>query len=518
VAAERLSMRCVKEVLRQKWVLKKSNREVARSIAISAGYVSGVMTRAAAKGLDNWAAVSLLTEDELEERLYGPKVAAGASRPLPDPAHIHAERQRPGVTLELLHLEYLEANPDGYRYTAFCNHYRRWLKKRRLSMRQVHLGGEKIFVDYSGKRPAIVDPNTGEVIAVELFVAVLGASSATYAEATMSQRSTDFIQSHVRAFEYFGGVPKALVPDQLKSGVTDAHRYEPGVQRTYEEMARHYGTAVLPARPAKPKDKAKVERAVQIAQRWILARLRNETFFTLTALNERIGELLEDLNARKMRVYGASRNELFERLEKNALLPLPQERFTYAEWKAVRVSRLDYHVEIDGHFYSAPHTLVAEEAKVEARITATTVELYRNGERFTSHLRNYQRGRHTTKPEHMPKAHQKHLEWTPERITHWAASIGPKTKELVGAILADRPHPEMGYRSCLGILRLGKKYPDRLEAACARALVGGARSYKSVASILENGLDRQPLPLVSEPKSQVAIGVHGNVRGRDYYH
>lgn len=516
MATERLSMRCVKEVLRQKWVLKKSNREVARSLGISSGFVSGVVTRAIATGLSTWAEAEGLTEERLEERLYGPKVKAGSARPLPDGAHIHAERKRPGVTLELLHLEYLEGNPTGYRYTAFCNHYRDWLEKHRLSMRQVHLGGDKLFVDYSGKRAHLIDPKTGEVINVELFVAVLGASSRTYAEATRSQQSHDFILSHVRAFEYFQGVPKALVPDQLKSGVTGADRYEPIIQRTYEEMARHYGTAVLPARPAKPKDKAKVERAVQIAQRWILARLRNESFFSLEALNARIAELLEDINARKMRVYGASRNELFERIEKSALLPLPQERFTYAEWKKVRVNRLDYHVEIEGHYYSAPHTKAGD--TVEARITATTVELYLHNERFTSHVRSTVRGRHTTKPEHMPKAHQKHLEWTPARITHWAASIGPQTKALVEAILADRPHPEMGYRSCLGILRLGKKFPDRLEPACARALHGGARSYKSVASILKLGLDRQPLPSTVDTRTALPSSEHENIRGPGYYH
>jgi transposase len=509
-------MRCVKEVLRQKWVLKKSHREVARSLEISSGFVSGVVTRAVATGLSSWSQVEALPEEVLEERLYGPKVKAGTARALPDPAHIHAERKRPGVTLELLHLEYLEGNPTGYRYTAFCEHYRQWLSRHRLSMRQVHLGGEKMFVDYSGKRPHVVNEETGEAIDVELFVAVLGASSRTYAEASRSQKSHHFIQSHVRSFEYFRGVPKALVPDQLKSGVTDADSYEPLIQRTYEEMARHYGTSVLPARPAKPKDKAKVERAVQIAQRWILARLRNESFFSLAALNARIWELLEELNARKMRVYGASRNELFERVEKSGLLPLPAERFEYAEWKKVRVNRLDYHVEVEGHYYSAPHTLVGE--NVEARTTATTVELYRNGERFTSHLRSDARGRHTTKPEHMPKAHQKHLEWSPARITHWAASIGPKTKQLVEAILADRPHPEMGYRSCLGILRLGKKYPERLEPACERALRGGARSYKSVASILKFGLERQPLPAAADAQAALPLGEHENVRGRDYYH
>ena len=515
MAAERLSMRCVKEVLRQKWVLKKSHRAVASSLSISSGFVSGVVTRAQAKGLKTWLDVEPLGEVALEELLYGPKVEAGTARPLPDPAQMHAERARPGVTLELLHLEYLEANPNGYKYTAFCDHYRRWLERRRLSMHQVHVAGEKLFVDYSGKKPQLVDGDTGEVVEVELFVAVLGASSLTYAEATMSQRSHDFIQSHVRTFEYVGGVSRALVPDQLKSGVTEACRYEPLIQRTYEEMARHYGTAVLPARPARPKDKAKVERAVQLAQRWILARLRNETFFSLDALNERIGELLEELNNRKMRVYGVSRRELFERTEKAALLPLPSERFVYAEWKNVGVNRLDYHVDLEGHFYSAPHELAGQ--RLEARVTAMTVELFLRGERITSHVRSSERGRYTTKKEHMPKAHQKHLEWTPERILHWAESVGPNTKALVAAILADRPHPEMGYRSCMGILRLAKKYPGRLEPACARALTGGARSYKSVEGILKRGLDRQPLPTAAPAQPSLALSAHENIRGPEYF-
>lgn len=515
MAAERLSMRCVKEVLRQKWELKKSHREVASSLGISSGSVSGVVTRAEAKGLKSWADVDPLGEVALEELLYGRKVEAGTARPLPDPAYIHAERSRPGVTLELLHLEYLEANPTGYKYTAFCDHYRRWLERRRLSMHQVHVAGEKLFVDYSGKKPNIVDATTGEVIEVELFVAVLGASSLTYAEATMSQRSYDFIQSHVRAFEYMGGVARALVPDQLKSGITEACRYEPMIQRTYEELARHYGTAVLPARPAKPKDKAKVERAVQLAQRWILARLRNETFFSLNALNERIGELLEELNSRKMRTYGASRRELFERTEKAALLPLPSERFVYAEWKNVGVNRLNYHVDIEGHFYSAPYQLAGK--RLEARLTAMTVELFLRGERVTSHVRSFERGRYTTKKEHMPKAHQKQLEWTRERILHWAESIGPNTKALVEAILSDRPHPEMGYRSCMGLLRVDKKYSKRLEPACARALAGGARSYKSVEGILKRGLDRQPLPTPAPAQPSLELGTHENIRGPEYF-
>jgi transposase len=420
------------------------------------------------------------------------------------------------VTLELLHMEYLEKHPDGYRYTQFCEVYRAWLKKQRLSMRQVHRAGEKMFVDYSGKKPHIVDRETGECIDVELFVAVLGASSLTFAVATASQRGPDFIASHVGAFEYFGGVAAAVVPDQLKSGVTKACRYEPDIQRTYEEMARHYGTVVLPARPLSPRDKAKVERAVQVAQRWILARLRNETFFSLEALNARIAELLEVLNNRTMRVYGVSRRGLFERLEKAALKPLPTERFTYADWKKVRVN-IDYHVEVDGHFYSAPYELVHE--RLEARFTLTTVELFRRGVRVTSHLRSFKKGCFTTKSEHMPKAHQKHLEWTPSRLIHWGSTLGPNTEALVKAILADRPHPEMGYRSCLGILRLGKRYGnERLEAAAGRALAVGARSYRHMESILSKGLDRVPLTAKSPDQAELTLGEHENLRGRDYYH
>lgn len=513
MATERLSMRKTKEILRQKWVLGLSHRAVAQSLGVSAGAVGGVMVRAQAAGL-TWEQVEALAEDELELRLYGP-TAKATRRPLPDPAWVHQERKRPGVTLELLHAEYLQAQPDGYGYTQFCEHYRQWLAKQRPTMRVVHRGGEKLFVDYSGKKPHLVDPKTGEWHEVELFLGVLGASNFTYAEASATQQVADFVASHTKAFEYLGGVPGALVPDQLKSGVTVPCRYEPGAQRTYEEMARHYGTVVLPARPASPRDKAKVEVGVQIAQRWILARLRNQTFFSLDALNERIWELLEELNDRRMKVYGASRRELFERLDRPALKPLPTERFVYAEWKQVRVGP-DYHVQVDHHFYSVPHGLLHE--KLEARITATAVEIFRLGERVASHLRSDARGRHTTTASHMPKAHQKHLEWTPSRIIHWAGTVGPKTQALAEAILKDRPHPEMGYRSCLGILRLAKQYGnERLEAACGRALCVRARSYRHVAAILKNGLDRMPLPQEPEPPAG-AGGTHENVRGGGYYH
>ena len=513
MATERLSMRKTREILRQKWELGRTHREVAASVGLSLGAVALTLGRAASAGLD-WAAAQTLSDVALEERLYGPRDDA-AARPMPDCEYLHAERKKPGVTLELLHHEYLEKHPNGYRYTQFCERYREWLKRRGLTMRQEHHAGEKLFVDYAGKKPHIVDPRTGEVVEVELFVAVLGASNYTYAEATLSQRGPDFIASHVRALQELGGVPGALVPDQLKSGVIAACRYEPGIQRTYEDLARHYGTTVLPARPHRPRDKAKVEVAVQIAERWIVARLRHETFFSLEALNERIAELLVDLNGRRMRVYGASRQELFERIDRPALNPLPPEPFAYSEWKTARLN-IDYHAEIDHHYYSAPHALVHEQ--LEARLTAVTVELFHRGERVASHVRSYRRGGHTTVAEHMPKAHQNHLEWTPSRIVHWAGSIGPKTRELAEAILAERRHPEQGYRSCLGILRLGKRYGDaRLEAACARAVAVRARSYRHVESILKNGLDRLPSP-AEEQDEGAPRAAHENIRGGGYYH
>jgi transposase len=506
-------MRKTREILRQKWELGRTHRQVAESVGVSIGAVHGALARAERAELE-WPAVCALSEDELEARLY-PAVTSAGPRPAPDFAVIHAERKKPGVTLELLHLEYLEQHPDGYRYTAFCDRYREWLKKHRLTMRQEHRAGEKLFIDYSGKKPHIVDAQTGERIEVELFVAVLGASNYTYAEATLTQRGPDWIASHGRALVFLGGAPALLVPDQLKSAVTRPCRYEPGVQRTYEEMATHYGTTVLPARPAHARDKAKVEVGVQIAQRWILARLRNQTFFSLDELNARIAELLEDLNARTMRVYGCSRRDLFARVDLPALKPLPGEPFVYGEWKSARVN-IDYHVEVDHHYYSVPHPLVHE--LVEARFTATTVELFHRGVRVAAHARSYQRGRHTTIAEHMPQLHQKHLEWTPSRIIHWAQSIGPNAARLVEAILADRPHPEHGYRSCLGILRLSKRYGDaRLEAACARAYAVGARSYRHVDSILKNGLDRIAVE-PSEAEPATSAGPHENVRGRNYYH
>ena len=511
MATERLSMRKIREILRYKWSLGRSHREVAASLGISVGAVSKVEQRARKAGLD-WPTAEALGDEALEVRLYGDSTSQ-RKRPLPDPVWIHTERKRPGVTLELLHMEYRERHPDGYGYTQFCEHYRQWCADRRLSMAQVHRAGEKLFVDYAGKKPHLVDAETGEVREVEMFVAVLGASNLTYVEASESQQIADWIASHVRAFEWLGGVTAVVVPDQLKSGVTRACRYEPEIQRSYEELARHYGTVIVPARPAHPRDKAKVEVGVQIAERWILARLRHETFFTLAALNRRIAELCTELNERTMRRYRASRRTLFEQLDRPALKPLPAQRYEHAMWKLVRPG-LDYHVEFDGHYYSVPFTLRHE--RMDLRHTATTIEVFLRGVRVASHVRSSVRGRHTTVPEHMPRAHQARLEWSPARLVRWAQSIGPNTGALVEVILVSRPHPEQGYRSCLGLLRLGKRYGEaRLEVAAARASAAGARSYRHVDSILKHGLDR--LPAVVERSHDAVVVVHDNVRGPQYY-
>lgn len=513
MATERLSMRKTREILRLKWVLDCSHREITRALSVSLSTISETTSRAILANLD-WPAIETLSDDELEARLYPPPANGPDSRTLPDPAHIDLEMRKRGVTLRLLHHEYLEKNPGGYGYTRFCDSYREWRRKRKLSMRQEHRAGDKLFVDYAGMKPSIVDRTTGERIEVELFVAVLGASNYTYAEATRTQQVPDWIASHVRALEFLGGAPTAIVPDQLKSGVTHADRYEPGIQRSYEEMGQHYGCAIIPARPAHPKDKAKVEVAVQIAERWILACLRNETYFSLGELNARISDLLEILNERTMRRYGASRRELFEKLDKPALRALPSERFVHGDWKRTRVP-VDYHVESDRHFYSVPYQLVGEE--VWMRATTTTVEVFHKSQRVASHVRNYQRGGHTTDPRHRSLSHQQHAEMSPERIVPWAKSVGVHAALLVEKILGERKHPEHGYRSCLGLKRLEKKYgAARLDAACARVVVVGGRSYTHVESVLRLGLDQLAPPQPTE--NEVSVGDHENVRGARYYH
>jgi transposase len=452
----------------------------------------------------------------LEALLFGRTgVAPGTRRkPEPDWASLHRELRRPGVTLMLLWQEYRATQPEGYGYSRFCELYEGWEGRLSPTMRQVHPAGERLFVDYAGQTVELIDGTTGEVHRAQVFVAVLGASSYTYAEATLTQTLPDWIGAHGRALAFFGGVPRQIVPDNPKVGVLRANWYEPGLNPTYQDFATHYGTAILPARARRPRDKAKVEVGVQVVERWILARLRHQRFFSLAELNGAIRTLLDALNSRPMRRLGVSRRQLFEELDRPALAALPAEPYVYAEWRQRRVG-LDYHVDIDGHYYSVPHRLLRQQ--VEARITERTVELFHKGQRVACHLLGGARGRHTTVADHMPSSHRRHAGWTHERLLHEAAAIGPDTVTLVGVILRSRPHPEQGFRACLGILRLARHYgTDRLEAACRRGLEIGARSYGSINSILDKGLDRQPLPRASQAP-ELPLD-HPNIRGSRYYH
>jgi transposase len=430
--------------------------------------------------------------------------------------YLHQERKKKGVTLQLLWHEYKEGNPEGYQYSQFCELYRKWLDKLDVCLRQEYRAGEKLFVDYAGQTIPLQDSLTGQTHPAYLFVATLGASNYTFAEATLTQDLPSWIQSHVHAFEFFAGVPEILIPDNLKTGVTHPCRYEPDINPTYLELAEHYGCAVIPTRTGKPKDKAKVESAVLIAERWILAALRNQTFFSLEELNQAIREKLQEFNLRKFQKLETTRKELFENLDRLALKPLPEAPYEYAEWKKATVN-IDYHIEVDGHYYSVPYQLVKE--SVEIRFTSTTVEVLFKNRRVASHARSYRRGSYTTLKEHMPKAHQQHLEWTPSRIIRWAAQTGPHTEKLITQILETKPHPQQGFRSCLGIIRLGKQYPkERLEAACAYALSIHGFFYKSVQSILKNGLDQKHtlLPKKADPTLPLPLQ-HPNIRGKEYY-
>lgn len=509
---ERLPMRKILEILRLRWVLSLSVRQTSLALRVSTGTVSNTTVRAEAAGL-TWETAQALDEGELEARVYGAPSPPSPGRPEPDPVWIHTEYRRPEVTLETLHLEYVadHEGQDPYGYTAFCGRYRSWLKARGLSMRQVHRAGEKVFVDFSGKKPFVFDPLTGECVEVELFVAVLGASSFTYVEATRDQTLASWIRAHVRAFTYFGGTPATAVPDQLKAAVTVPCRYEPTVQRHYAELGHHYQMAIVPARPYKPKDKAKVERAVQVAQRWILARLRHETFFSIEALNGRIRELLEELNARPMKRYGGlSRRDLFERLERPALRPLPAEPFEYASWSRAKVHG-DYHVQVDEHYYSVPYALVGEH--VEIRRSATTVEAFFRGGRVASHPRSDERFGHTTDRAHMPADHRAYADRDPGDLRQWATGVGPNTEALMVQILERHPNLVNGFRSGQGLRRVGRKYgAERTERAAAIALRWGATSYKPVERMLRLGLESQPPD--DEPSAPIE---HDQVRGPDYF-
>jgi transposase len=504
-------MRKISEVLRLRFACGLTQRQIAQRCAIGRATVGEYLQRAERAGL-TWPLPEGLDEATLEAKLFPrSEPLPSALRPLPEWPEVHRDLQRKGVTLCLLWEEYKSCHPEGFQYSAFCERYRQWRGQLDVVMRQPHVAGEKLFVDYAGPTVPVVDKDTGEIRQAQIFVAVLSASAYTYCEATWTQTLSDWIGSHVRAFSFFGAVPTLLIPDNLKAGVTSAHLYEPDLNPTYQEMASYYGVAVIPARPYKPRDKASVEVAVQVVERWVLARLRNQTFFSLSELNKAIKALLEDLNNRPFKKLPGSRAERFQTIDRPAMRPLPETPYVYAEWRKVRVN-IDYHVEIDKHYYSVPFTLVHKQ--LEARITQKTVEILHRGQRVASHPRSYQPHRFSTQTGHMPPNHYAYAKWTPERLIGWAEKTGPATALVVTTILRTRLHPQQGFRSCLGVLRLGKTYTEaRLEAACQRALAIQAISYRSIESILKRRLEAAPLPVASTtPPIE-----HENLRGASYY-
>lgn len=507
-----LSMRKIKEVLRLALCMKLGVRQIGRSCSISHPTVQKYVAAAQKINL-SWEQAQSMDDTQLYAlvKQNQPQSDKRINHPLPDCAYIHHELKKKNVTLTLLWQEYKEEHPDGYQYTRFCEYYRRFAKTLTPTLRQTHKAGEKMFVDYAGQTIPVQDRQTGQLRQAQVFVAVLGASNYTYAQADWDQSLSNWIDAHARTFEYFGGVPQVIVCDNLRAGVSRACRYEPDINPTYTEMAAHYGIIVIPARASRPKDKSKVETAVLVVERWILASLRNRKFFSLQELNQTIRDLLVKLNQRPFKRLEGSRESVFKDIEQPALKLLPQNRYEFAQWKKAKVN-IDYHVDINGHYYSVPYTLVHQE--VEIRYTAQSVEIFYHSRRISSHKIDSRRGWHTTVKEHMPKSHQQYLEWTPSRMIDEAKRIGESGAAVVERILGSRQYPELGYRSCLGILHLSKAYPiERVDAACNRALAIGACSYKSVRSILETGLDKQ---LVQEKINQPVIE-HENIRGGAYF-
>ncbi len=507
-------MRRTKDVLRLRFELGLGLRQIARSCSLGIATVHDYLARAKAAGV-GWPLPDDWDEQRLEAALFSAPQIRGADldKPVPDFAALHEQKQQHRhVTLQLLWDEYRQANPDGYSYSRFCELYQRWRGKLDVVLRQEHKAGEKMFVDWAGTTIAIHDRQGGPTEAGHLFVAVLGASSYTYAEATADEQLANWIGAHVRALEFFGGVPALIVPDNTKTAVIKACRYDPDLNPTYQEMAMHYGAGVMPARPYKPRDKAKVESGVQVVERWIVAALRHHRFFALSDVNVEIRRLLERLNQRPFRKREGSRASLFAAVDRPALRPLPMERFDMSQWSRAKVN-IDYHIVFDTNFYSVPYHLVHE--VVEVRSTPTTVEILHKGQRVASHLRSHGHGQTITNAEHRPRSHQAHLEWPPSRLVNWARSIGPETARLFERILEDKPHPEAGYRGCLGLMRLAREYtPERMEAAAQRALLTGACRYQSVKSILKNSLDSVPVasePIVPPPAP------HAFIRGSEYF-
>jgi len=518
MARKAVSMRKARDILRLKHAVGLGVRQIARSLRVSHGTVVNYLGRAEVAGI-GWPLAAEVDEEELEALLFSSRRSPEAARrPLPAMAEIHKElrgkRRCKGITLRLLWEEYRAQQPGGYGYTQFCEYYKRFVSTLEPVLRQPYKAGEKLFVDWAGETIPVVDALSGETWGAHLFVAALGASNYTYAEAFENTQLPSWIEGHIHGWEFFGGVASITVPDNEKTAVTRLCRYEPGLHRTYEEMAEHYGTVVIPASPRKPRDKAKVEAAVQNAERRILAVVRHQTFFSLAELNQVIRKLLIDLNARPFQKMPGSRSELFEELDKPALLPLPAHRYEMGTWRDARAN-IDYHVQVDWHSYSVPYQLANQ--PVEVRLSVRTVEVFYRGKRVALHQHSHKRGGYTTDPAHRPESHKRHLEWTPGRLVRWSGKeVGPECGQVVATLLKSKPHPEQGYRACLGIMRLGRHYGrERLEAACRRAVILDACTYRSIKSILATKADRRPLPSSDEARGPAIE--HENLRGRDYY-
>jgi len=506
----RLSMRKIREVLRLQ-AMKLSVRQIAQSLDLGPTTVYDYLRRAKARGL-SWPLPEDIDDAELEKLLFVSEGGESRNRPEPDWPRIHTELRRKHVTLALLWQEYKEQHPDGYQYSRFCDLYREWERPLRVWMRQEHRGGEKLFVDFAGDGVPWEDPRTGEIHEAQLFVGVLGASNYTYVEATETQRTEDWIRCHVHALEFFGGVPAICVPDQTRTAVRTPCRYDPELNPIYAEFGRYYNLGIIPARPRKPRDKAKAEAGVLLAARWIIAALRHYRFHSVREIQEAIPGPLQKLNHRKMRRLGLSRYELYLQVDKPNLKPLPDRPFEFAEWRTGLRVNLDYHVAFDFNFYSVPYQYAHQ--VVDVRATSNTVEIFLGQRRLSSHGRLYGKYQYSTLKEHMPHAHREHADWPPSRILSQAKAVGPATAALVEAIMDSRPHPEQGFRACLGILRLAKHYGDeRLEKASKRALAFRCLSYRSVASILQHKLEEQPLP----ESPSVCLPHHENIRGGTYY-
>ncbi len=508
-------MRKIREVLRLKFEARLSHERIAAATGLSKGAVSNYVQRAVRQSLI-WPLPQEL-DDAAIERLLFPQLVQREQYTHADYAYVHQELQRKAVTLQLLWEEYQASHGErAYQYSQFCWHYQRFRDSLARSMRQTHRAGEKLFIDYSGDTVAVINAVTGEIRAAQIFIASMGASKYTYAEASWTQTLPDWIASHIRMLEHLGCVPEILVPDNLKSAINKACRYEPEATSTYEDLARHYGCAIIPARPYKARDKAVAETHVLVVQRWILARLRNRQFFALAELNAAIAQLLVELNHRAFKKLPGCRASAFEAIDRPAMKPQPEQRYEYAEWLKAKVY-IDYHVEADGHYYSVPHQLVGQ--YVHVRMTASAIECLFKGRRLAAHVRSYARGKHTTLPEHMPESHRRHMQWTPGRLLNWGQKIGPGTRGVVQWQLENRPHPEQGYRACLGLLNLARTYGEgRLEAACRRALIIGSPTRKRILAILEAKLDQHPdLFPAADASVATATLAHANVRGADYF-